>query len=131
VLGGHYCADIPDGIAACDHVEESMFAVDTLGTHYNINAPAVTSIPTGKVEVIRVIATEANTMLTYDPPQVGAAAMIANPGDFIEISGNAASFQIMSSAKVLVAQYMEGQDAGGNTGDPAMALAVPVEQFRN
>lgn len=131
VIGGHYCADVPEGIGACDHMEESMFGVDTLGTNYIINAPAVTSIPAGKVEVIRVIATQPGTTLTYNPPQAGAPTTIANAGDFVQIAGNAASFQLTASAKVLVAQYMEGQDAGGNTGDPAMALAVPVEQFRN
>ena len=130
VISGHYCADVPDGTAACDHLEESMFPVDTLGTTYMINAPAVTSIPAGKVETIRVIATAANTTLTYDPPQAGAPTTIANAGDFITIPSTAASFQIMSTQKVLVVQYMEGQDAGGDTGDPAMALAVPMEQFR-
>ena len=30
---------------------KSMFPVDTLGTHYVINAPAVTSLPNGKVEI--------------------------------------------------------------------------------
>jgi hypothetical protein len=130
VISGHYCADVPDGVFACDHIEESMFPVDTLGTHYVINAPAVTSIATGKVEVIRIIATAANTTVTYDPPQAGAGTTLAHAGDFIELSNNAASFSITSSDKVLVAQYMEGQDAGGGTGDPAMALAVPVEQFR-
>ena len=131
VISGHYCADIPDGVAACDHLEESMFSVDALGRRYLINAPAVTSIPTGKAEVVRVIATTAGTNLTYDPPQPGAPATIANAGDFVEISGTAASFMITADQKVLVAQYMEGQDAGGGTGDPAMTLAVPVEQFRN
>ncbi len=131
VISGHYCADVPDGVAACDHMEESMFGVDTLGTHYIINAPAVTTEPTGKVEVIRVIAAQPNITLTYDPPQAGAPTTIANPGDFIEIPNNAATFGITASGKVLVAQYMEGQDAdGAGTGDPAMALAVPVEQFR-
>lgn len=130
VISGHYCADIPDGVTACDHVEESMFPVDTLGTHYIINAPAVTSIPNGKVEVIRVIATADNTTLTYDPPVSGAATTIASAGSFIEIANNNQSFAITSDQKVLVAQYMEGQDAGGNTGDPAMTLAVPAEQFR-
>jgi hypothetical protein len=108
-----------------------MFGVDTLSEQYIVNAPAVTSIPNGKVEVIRVIATEGGTTLTYNPPQAGAPTTIANAGDFIEIDDNAQSFMITSSAKVLVAQYMEGQTAGGGQGDPAMALAVPVEQFRN
>ena len=131
VISGHYCADIPDNVAACDHLEESMFSVDALGRRYLVNAPAVTSIPSGKAEVVRVIATAANTNLTYDPPQAGAPATIANAGDFVEISGTAASFMITADQKVLVAQYMEGQDAGGGTGDPAMTLAVPVEQFRD
>jgi len=130
IISGHYCADIPDGVTACDHIEESMFGVDTLGTRYIINAPAVTSIPSGKVEVVRIIATQANTNLTYTPAQPGAPATIAQAGDFVEIAGNAASFMIQADQKILVAQYMEGQDAGGGTGDPAIALAVPIEQFR-
>jgi hypothetical protein len=130
VISGHYCADVPDGVGACDHLEESMFSVDALGVKYIVNAPAVTTIPTGKVEVIRVIATQPGTTLTYDPPQASAPATIANAGDFIEIPSTTATFQITASAKVLVAQYMEGQGAGGGTGDPAMTLAVPVEQFR-
>ncbi|HTR49910.1 MAG TPA: IgGFc-binding protein [Kofleriaceae bacterium] len=132
VIGGNYCADIPEGVCCCDHVEESMFGVDQLGENYIVNAPAVTTEPSGKIEVIRIIATQANTTLTYNPPQTGAPASIANPGDFVEIDGNVASFEIQASAHVLVAQYMEGEEAdGAGTGDPAEALAVPVEQFRS
>ncbi|HWU87502.1 MAG TPA: IgGFc-binding protein, partial [Kofleriaceae bacterium] len=97
---------------------------------YMINAPAVTSLPNGKVETIRIIATAPNTNLVYDPPQSGAPATIATPGSFVEIPSTAASFLITADQKVLVAQYMSGQDAGGGAGDPDMALAVPVEQFR-
>ena len=131
VIAGHYCVNVPSDVTACDHLEESMFPVDTLGTHYVVNAPAVTSIPAGKVEIVRVVATADNTTLTYDPPITGAPTAIAHAGQFIEIPSTAASFQITSDQKVLVAQYMEGQTAGGDTGDPAMALAVPVEQFRS
>jgi hypothetical protein len=130
VISGHYCTNVPDNITACDHLEESMFPVETLGTHYIVAAPAVTSIPTGKVEVVRIIATGANTTLSYDPPQAGAPTTIAQAGGFVEIANNASAFQITADQKVMVVQYMEGQDAGGGTGDPAMTLAVPVEQFR-
>jgi hypothetical protein len=130
VIGGHFCADVPTGAAACDHLEESMFGIDTLSSTYVIAAPAVTTLPNGKVETIRIIATQPGTTLTYDPPQASAPASIANAGDFVEIANNPNAFSITASSKVLVAQYMSGQTAGGNTGDPAMALAVPVEQFR-
>lgn len=130
VIGGHYCANVPDGFGACDHLEESMFSVDALGRRYMISAPAVTTLPAGKVQQIRVIATQPNTTLTYNPPQAGAPTTIAAAGAWIEIPNSTASFMIEASEKVLVAQYMSGQDAGGGTGDPAMALAVPVEQFR-
>ena len=131
VIGAHFCADVTEAQAACDHLEESMFGVDTLSAQYVVNAPAVTTIPNGKVEVIRVVATQGGTTLTYNPPQPGAPTTIANAGDFIEIADNANSFLLTASAKVLVAQYMEGQTAGGDQGDPAMTLAVPVEQFRS
>ena len=133
VISGHYCADVPDDppVAACDHMEESMFGVDALSSTYIVNAPAVTTEPAGKVEVIRVIATQPGTTLTYNPAQPGAPTTITNAGDFIAIENNSASFMITANQKVMVAQYMEGQDAdGAGTGDPAMALAVPVEQFR-
>ena len=94
-----------------------MFSVDALGRRYMINAPAMTSLPNGKVETIRIIATAAGTNLTYDPPQAGAPTTIATAGGFAEIKSSAASFLVTADQKVLVAQYMSGQDAGGGAGD--------------
>jgi hypothetical protein len=131
VISGHYCTDIPLNTSACDHIEESMFPTATLGSHYIINAPAMDPLPSGKVEVVRIIATRPNTTITYDPAQPGAATALAQPGDMIELADNSSSFAITASAPVLVAQYMEGEQMGGGQGDPAMALAVPVEQFRS
>jgi hypothetical protein len=56
--------------------------------------------------------------------------LLVDPGDFVDIVGTAASMEITATGKILVAQYMQGQGAGGFTGDPALALAVPVEQYR-
>lgn len=131
VIGAHYCANVPDGFGFCDHLEESMFSVDALSTRYIVNAPAVTTIPNGKEQMVRIIATQPNTTLTYDPPQAGAPTTIANPGDFVEIARQAASYLITADHKVMVAQLMEGSSVAGGTGDPAMALAVPVDQFRS
>jgi hypothetical protein len=108
-----------------------MLPIETLAKKYIVTPPL---IPTGgnipKAQMIRIIATEAATTLTYDPAQPGAPAMLANPGDWAEIAVNVNDFEIESDKKIMVAQYMQGQQAGGNSGDPAMALAVATEQYR-
>ena len=131
VFAGHKCTQVPVGTQACDRLEEAMLPIETLAKQYLITPPL---IPTGgntpKPQMIRVIATEANTVISYDPPQAGAPTMLANAGDYFEIAKNGADFQISSDKKILVSQYMQGQQAGGNSGDPAMALAVATEQYR-
>lgn len=131
VIGGHDCSQVPIGVAACDHLEESMFPVETLGTQYLVTSPAVPSLPNGKAEVVRIVAAKPNVTLTFDPPQPGVGTYLANVGDFVQITGSAGNFQVSATDRILVAQYMEGQEAGGGSGDPAMALAVANAQFRD
>ncbi len=132
VFGGHKCVQVPLGTQACDRLEEAMLPVETLSKKYIVTPPL---IPTGgnvpKAQMVRIIATEAETALTYDPPQNGAPALLTNVGDWVEVGPVAADFEISADKKILVSQYMQGQQAGGNSGDPAMALAVATEQFRS
>jgi hypothetical protein len=131
VIGGHQCTFVPDSVGFCDHLEESMFPYESLANDYIVAAPL---IPTGgttpKVEVVRIVATQPATTLTYDPPQPGAPGSISAAGAWVEIAGTSKSFRISASQPIMVVQYMEGQKAGGNSGDPAMALAVATSQFR-
>ncbi|MEZ4364822.1 MAG: IgGFc-binding protein [Kofleriaceae bacterium] len=131
VIGGHYCANIPDNMGYCDHLEDLMLPVDALGADYVINAPAVTTIPNGKVQMVRIVATEANTHLGYDPPQAGAPVLIAAAGEWVQLSNTNASFRLTADKKIVVGQFMEGSTVAGGTGDPSMAVAVPVDQFRS
>jgi hypothetical protein len=128
VTGGHLCTFLPDGVRACDHIEESMFSVDALGKSYVVAPPAMPTLPDGKRRVVRFIAAEDSTVLTFDPPQT-VGTTLAQAGDFVELY-NDQYYTVKSEQKFMVSQYMSAQEAGGNMGDPAMALAVPVEQFR-
>ena len=131
VIGGHQCTYVPDTTGYCDNLEESMFPYESLANDYIVAAPL---IPTGgntpKVEMVRIVATQPNTTLTYDPPQGGAPAAIGAAGAWVEIASSAKDFKISANQPIMVVQYMTGQDAGGNSGDPAMALAVATSQFR-
>ncbi len=131
VLGGHHCTKIPITVDACDHLEESMFPIESLSTTYVVASPAVPTLPDGKVQLVRIVATAPATTLAYDPPQPGAPTSLTAAGDFAELPLTAASFQVTANHKILVAQYMTGQDAGGDMGDPDLSLAVATDQFRS
>jgi hypothetical protein len=55
--------------------------------------------------------------------------VIAAAGGFVELSSTA-TFRVSSDKRILVAQYMHSQNAGGNSGDPALTLSVPTAQYR-
>ncbi len=129
VFAGHKCTQVPVGVQACDRLEEAMLPIETLAKKYIVGPPLIPNLQV-KAQMVRIIATEDATALTYDPPQGGAPAMLAKAGDYAEIAATNKDFQIVSDKKILVSQYMQGQGAGGNIGDPAMALAVATEQYR-
>jgi hypothetical protein len=131
VLAGHHCTQLPVGNFACDHIEENLFPVETLANQYIVAAPTLTG--TGaREEVTRVVATVAGTTVTLDPASVGGPYPLANAGDFVELPTVATDFAVNSDHKVLVAQYMVGENYGGDhgMGDPSESLAVPVAQYR-
>ncbi len=125
VFGGHFCTNIPSDVPACDHIEESMFPLETLGTRYVVTSPS----PASKGQHVRIIATQPGTTLVYNPEQPSLPSTLANAGDFVEIVNTTTPFEVAGNHRLLVAQYMQGQ-TGGGIGDPAMTLAVPAEQYR-
>lgn len=130
VIAGHYCTTIPLGSFACDHLEDVMFPVETLGFHYFVTAPMWPYRPlTVKPQWVRVVAIQDSTVLTFDPPQ-SVPTVLHKAGDFVEIPRNGNDFLITANRKILVSQFMASQQEGGTSGDPAMALVVPTEQHR-
>ena len=122
-----------------------MLPVETLGTRYIVTAPEGVShgnIFTGSFTIseryVRIVATEPDITISYDPPTFRLPpgdvppTHLANAGDFVEIPYALFrdSVEIRTNKKVLVAEYMVGGQQA-NIGDPSMAVAVPVEQYRS
>ncbi|HEY8379792.1 MAG TPA: IgGFc-binding protein, partial [Nannocystis sp.] len=82
-----------------------------------------------KAQMVRIIASEADTHLTFNPDQP-VGKYLANAGDWIELAVTTAKFVVTADKKILVAQYMVGQSAGYGTSDPSMLLAVNPLQWR-
>ena len=66
--GGHGCTFIPQDKKACDHLESSMFPVQSLGTDYIVTMPHT---PHGEHEWVRIMAFYDNTKVAFDPPVSG------------------------------------------------------------
>ncbi len=128
-FGGHKCTQVPPG--ACDHLEEAILPIEALAKEYLVVPTAqYPNANLDKPQVIKIVAAEDDTTLTYDPDQP-AAKSLAKAGDFVEIPATTAHFKVSADKKILVAQFMVGQS--GNTGesDPAFVQAIPTDQFRN
>ncbi len=79
--------------------------------------------------MFRILASEASTVVTFTPAVRGVANL--NVGQYVDVTTNQ-NFTISSTKPIMVTQYMLGQSyyPGATTGDPAMGILVPTEQFR-
>jgi hypothetical protein len=126
VIGGHQCSQVPIDTSYCDHIEESIPPVTSLSSDYVVAAPWV-SLNQPKVRRVRIIGTSDGTNLTFDPPQTAPTSI--NAGAFTDID-TTNSFRITATHPVLIAEFMTGNDAGGNAGDPAMTIAPGIDKFK-
>ncbi len=129
VFGGTECSFIPFDKWACDHLEQQMFPLETWGTNYlcghNITQAA------GEPSIWKVMSGTDGNSITFAPTSVHAAVTL-DKGEYIEFETQT-NFEIQGTGRVSVAQFMVGQNYTAPAplnGDPAMALAVPVEQYR-
>lgn len=130
VIAGHSCANIPTPTTdACDHIEHSMLPIETLGKEYYVTFPA--ALASQSPHVVRIVAIEPNTKLSFDPPSISADKTLSPSDAPLELSGVTSDFKVSSDKAFLVAQYMQGQaSVPSGSGDPSLALSVPAAQFR-
>ncbi|MDC0721321.1 IgGFc-binding protein [Nannocystis bainbridge] len=127
VVGAVECVNVPSSnVSYCDHVEEQMLPLAYWGREYvGAHAPARHK----EKHYWRVFGGEDGTTVSTVPPLPGTPLQL-NRGEWQELVVNTGtSFVFAGDKPFLPVQYLESQDGGGGTGDPAMVQAIPVEQF--
>lgn len=142
VIGGHDCSRTPYNKAACDHLEESMFPTNTLGTDVLVTAPqAVKTAASGDGKpdqyMLRVLSAVDGNAISVDPP-IAPSGML-NRGQYADIPLTNQDVMVKATGPILVAQYMLSADQvdPGNSGtpqsqgDPSFSLGIPSAQYRD
>lgn len=124
VVGAVQCVNVPAGVTFCDHIEEQAIPLEYWGqTYVGAHAPK-----RGNENYWwRVYAGEDNTTVSIVPAQPGFPKVL-NKGQFTEFKTKD-SLIFDADKPIMPVQYLEGQDGGAGTGDPASYQMVPVEQF--
>jgi hypothetical protein len=133
---GHQCTYIPQNKKACDHLETSLFPIETLGTEYIV--PLIHT-PHGEHEWVRILGLYDNTTVAFDPPVSGYSGAVLNVGEVLDLEDVASSFAILANGRIFVTQYMLGEYdtvADGGTpvpdlGDPSESAAITLTQYRS
>lgn len=143
VFSAHWCANVPMQVCCCDHLEEQVYGLQKWGTTYVASRWPVRNNGAPEASYWHVIAAEDNTKVTFTahaevtglmPMQMmnkgqvitlTVSGTVANPGDFL----------IDADKPVYVMQYLSSSQmtnvAADKAADPAMAQAIPSEQYRS
>jgi hypothetical protein len=144
VFSTHWCANVPQQVCCCDHLEEQVYGLQKWGTSYVGARWPVRNTGGPEPSVWHLFASEDNTQVT-----VAAHAEVTgipNPnftmskGQLMLLSvggseANPGDFLVTADKPIYLMQYLSSSQTTNaptdKAGDPAMAQAVPVEQFRD
>lgn len=137
VFGGHNCTFVPYNRWACDHLEQQIFPVESLGN--DLFVPVTRPLRMGEPNLLRVVAADSDAHVTFDPPlDDGTGSVDLVRGQFTEHEIRT-DVWVHSDAPVLGALFLVGQNYLGfdtigtspfAVGDPAMSMIVPTAQYR-
>jgi hypothetical protein len=135
VLAGIPCAENPDGVLACDHLEETVFPAETLGKHYVVTVPTgPNGIPVG--HTVRFVGNTDGTALTYAPaappgcPLSLAAGEVAECSMIVKQDFEVTGTHEFAIAGIGLAASLVDPAGDPQKGDPALTHFAAVEQFR-
>lgn len=126
VLGGHNCAYVPFDRVACDHLEESLFPVDTWGSQAIVARPRAGD---AQPHILRVVSSEDDNLVQFLPAEVHEPVRMER-GRPVEIL-TTEHVIVRAEKPIAVAQFLVGQNGEARVGDPSMSMAIPVEQYRS
>lgn len=129
VIAGHSCAVVPDtNTGYCDHLEEAIFPVETLGKDYLVTFPAAPG--PNSPHTIRIAPILPNTKVSFDPPL--RTDVTLSPGQPpLELKGVTQDVRVTADQAIIIAQFMHGSEGvPSRKGDPSQSLAIATEQFR-
>ena len=126
------CVNQPEGTAACDHIEESVFPAETLGQHYVVTVP---TSPGGTAigHIVRIFGNVDGTTLTYSPSKPAGCPTTLNAGQVADCGQVGSDFEVKGNNAFGVFSGMLGGtlvDPINGDGDPSQSFAIAVEQYR-
>ncbi len=133
VFSGHVCAFVPYNVWACDHLQQQMIPSEAWGKEYVVAITEPQSPGTPEPNVIKVLSRENNNTISFYPANVHQQVTL-NAGEYVEFESTE-DFQVVATQPTMVAQFTVGQnyytESQDHHGDPAFALVVPFEQYRD
>lgn len=136
VITGMACVYLPQNQKACDHIEESVFPVETWGKHYFVTTPTG---PNGDTpgHIVRLYGNVDGTQLSYFPAKPKGAPDVIGAGEMVDLDIVTTSFEVSANHEFAVASFQLGATMvdpnaayDQQKGDPSESVFTAVEQFR-
>ena len=135
-FSGHECADVPVGVAYCDHLVEQLPPTITWGRQFYV----ASSLGKTAGEQYKLITSTANTTVSCYCYNMTDRTVIETFITTLNGAGRSHEFHILqnmfcsvqASSPILLVQFAIGRSREPSSyGDPFMMMIPPVEQYRN